>query len=58
MIATEYPLYIPQFLRKIVEKTAVMMVSAPCEATRGLHPGQHSCRARRSAVDAVGATIA
>ena len=45
-------------LGKMVEKVTAMMVSAHCEAVRGLHPGHYGCRAQRSAVHAVGVTIA
>ena len=45
-------------LGKVVEKVAAMLVSAHCERVRGFHPGQHGCRTERSAVDAVGVTIA
>ena len=44
-------------LGKIVEKVAVMMVSAHYETAGGFHPGQYGCRMGRSAVDAVGVTI-
>ena len=45
-------------LGKMVEKVAAMLVSAHCERVRGFHPGQYGCRTRRSAVDALGVTIA
>ena len=45
-------------LGKMVEKVAAMLVSAHCERVRGFHPGQYGCRTGRSAVDAVGITIA
>lgn len=41
-------------LGKMVEKVSAMLVSAHCEATGSLRPGQYGCRMRRSAVDAAG----
>ena len=46
------------YLGKMVEKVAAMMVSVHYEATGRFHPGQHRCRVRRSAVDTVRVTIA
>lgn len=42
----------------MVEKVAAMLVSAHCEAQGTFRPGQHGCRAQRSAVDAVAVEIA
>ena len=49
---------LPNCLGKMVEKVAAMMVSAHREATGRFHPGQHGCRTRKSAADAVGVVIA
>ena len=45
-------------LGKMVEKVAAMMVGAHCDQVRDFHKGQYGCRTGRSAVDAVGVTIA
>ena len=42
----------------MIEKVVAMLVSAHCKLTGGFHPGQYGCRSPRSAVDAVGVTIA
>ena len=39
-------------------EVAEMIVGAHCVQIRGFHPGQYGCRAGRSAVDAVGVTMA
>ena len=49
---------LPNCLGKIVEKVAADLISSHCEARGGFHPGQYGCRAKRSAVDAVGVAIA
>ena len=45
-------------LGKMVEKVAADLVGAHCDRVQGFHPGQYGCRKGRSAVDAVGVTIA
>ena len=45
-------------LGKMVEKVAAELVGAHCDRVQGSHPGQYGCRRGRSAVDAVGVTIA
>lgn len=45
-------------LEMMVEMVAGRMVSAHSQAIRGFHPGQYGCRVGRSAVAAVGFTIA
>ena len=45
-------------LGKMVEKVVAGLISEHCEANNGFHPGQYGCRAKRSAVDAVGVAIA
>ena len=37
---------------------AAELVEAHCDRVQGFHPGQYGCRKGRSAVDAVGVTIA
>ena len=39
-------------------KVAAELVGAHCDQVQGFHPGQYGCRRGRSAVDAVGVTIA
>ena len=45
-------------LGKMVEKVAAELVGAHYDRVQGVHPGQYGCRKGRSAVDAVGITIA
>jgi ribonuclease HI len=45
-------------LGKMVEKVVASLISEQCESVGGFHPGQYGCRAKRSAVDAVGVAIA
>ena len=45
-------------LGKMVEKVVAELVGAHCDRGQGFHPGQYGCRKGRSAVDAVGVTIA
>ena len=48
----------PKCLGKMVEKVAAMPVAIHCGTTRGFHPGQYGCRAKRQGLGAVGITVA
>ena len=58
-LAKSYPVIsLLKSLGKMVEEVTAMLVTALCETTGRFHPGQYGCRTQRSAVDAVGVTIA
>ena len=48
---TYWAISLLNYLDKMIEKVAAMLVSAYCEARSTSHPGQYGCRTQRPAVD-------